>query len=504
MASRVLEIQKGPVETWHYVPKDENPAECATKHISASELSSSSLWWNGPAWLAQFPFPAFSPQEEVQSAEEERRVQTSPTVRPEPGLLSKYSNLRKLERVTSYLFRFLRNSQRRFPKTSGELTSGELEASLFYWIRQAQAEHFSQELIDLEESAEVSRTSRLVMLNPYRDPGGVLRVGACRRDVKAENPHPIILPHGHLLTKLIINYCHVTHDHADFQILWSMLQEKYYILRIRDTIRHEVWKCLLCRRRRSETMQRLMRSLPMSNLNNVRPFQTCGVDNAGPFVTRANKARTSKTFDSYFSMFVCLATKAVHLEAVGDPTTDSFLGALDRFTALRGTPNQMYCCSSFTDSDIELKEMLVQHLAEKGTMWDSVANHHGGFWETGVKSAKVHLKRVVGNNTLTYEEFKTVLARVETCLNSRPLCAMSGDPMDYTVLTPGHFLRCNYPPPTPSPRPLPSTLPQPRLSRCQLTEQLLQHFWRRWSSDYLSSLQQIIMGSVKRAEKLQV
>lgn len=62
--------------------------------------------------------------------------------------------------------------------------------------------------------------------------------------------------------------------------------------------------------------------------------------------------------------------------------------------------------------------------------------HFGGLWEAGVRSTKYHLKRVLGNNVLTYEEFNTILTQIEACLNSRPLCEMVTDPRDVNPLTP--------------------------------------------------------------------
>lgn len=64
----------------------------------------------------------------------------------------------------------------------------------------------------------------------------------------------------------------------------------------------------------------------------------------------------------------------------------------------------------------------------------------GGLWETAVKSTKHHLRRVIGEQHLTFEEMSTLLHQIEACLNSRPLQAMSDDPGDLKVLTPGHFL----------------------------------------------------------------
>ncbi|EFN70688.1 hypothetical protein EAG_00141, partial [Camponotus floridanus] len=59
-------------------------------------------------------------------------------------------------------------------------------------------------------------------------------------------------------------------------------------------------------------------------------------------------------------------------------------------------------------------------------------------WEAAVKSTKHHLRRVIGESTLTFEEMSTLLAQIEACLNSRPLQALSDDPDDLSALTPGH------------------------------------------------------------------
>ena len=101
-------------------------------------------------------------------------------------------------------------------------------------------------------------------------------------------------------------------------------------------------------------------------------------------------------------------------------------------------------------------------------------------------SMKAHLKRVVADTRLTFEEFMTVLTQVEACLNSRPLTSLSCDDDAVCALTPGHFLIG---------RPLES-LPDPAFSyrsisllrRWHLCQNLVRHFWQRWSSEYLSTL----------------
>ena len=53
-----------------------------------------------------------------------------------------------------------------------------------------------------------------------------------------------------------------------------------------------------------------------------------------------------------------------------------------------------------------------------------------------MKSFKGHLKRVAGDVKLTYEEASTVLAQIESCLNSCPLGYAGSSDDDIEVLTP--------------------------------------------------------------------
>lgn len=116
------------------------------------------------------------------------------------------------------------------------------------------------------------------------------------------------------------------------------------------------------------------------------------------------------------------------------------------------------------------------------------APHFGGIFEAGVKSMKTHLRRVVGETKLLFEELLTVINQIESVLNSRPISPMSSDGSDLEPLTPGHFLVG---------RPL-TNIVEPqlidvydnRLSRWQLTTKFVQQIWKRWHSDYLNQLQQ--------------
>ncbi|XP_072375598.1 uncharacterized protein [Diabrotica undecimpunctata] len=203
------------------------------------------------------------------------------------------------------------------------------------------------------------------------------------------------------------------------------------------------------------------------------------------------------------ALFVCFAVKAVHIELVSDLSTDTFLLALKRFISRRGKPQQIYSDNgtNFVGANHELQALskflisnqnkILELCSSENINWHFIpahSPHFGGLWEAGIKSSKNHLKRVVGNNILTFEELSTVFAQIEAILNSRPLSPLSSDPNDENPLTPAHFLIGK--PLIATPEPDITDLPTGRLSRFQLLEQMRQNFWRRWSKEYISELQQ--------------
>ena len=150
-------------------------------------------------------------------------------------------------------------------------------------------------------------------------------------------------------------------------------------------------------------------------------------------------------------------TKAVHNEVVTSLTTEAFLAALRRFIARRGKPRTIYSDNgtNFQGAANELHEIykmlqstsqmarVQDFLATEGCSWNFIpphGPHFGGLWEAAVKFLKNHLRRTLGYHVATYEERCTLLVEGETCLNSRPLCALSDDPFNPMYLSPGHFL----------------------------------------------------------------
>lgn len=159
----------------------------------------------------------------------------------------------------------------------------------------------------------------------------------------------------------------------------------------------------------------------------------------------------------YICIFVCFSTKAIHIGLVSDLTTKTFLHTLNRFFDRRGRSTVIYSdnATNFVGARRQLQDVfnLFQSdqrqnevsaaLAEKEVEWKLIqpwSPHFGGLWEAAVKSMKNLLFKVLGESYLTYEELRTILTRVEACLNSRPITPLSSDPSDLSYLTPGHFL----------------------------------------------------------------
>ena len=86
----------------------------------------------------------------------------------------------------------------------------------------------------------------------------------------------------------------------------------------------------------------MMAPLPSARVTPSRAFARTGVDYAGPFQVLAAKGRGVRTTKAYVAVFICMASKAIHLELAGDLSTESLMGALIRFCGRRGRPAEMW------------------------------------------------------------------------------------------------------------------------------------------------------------------
>ncbi|XP_050295684.1 uncharacterized protein LOC126735659 [Anthonomus grandis grandis] len=242
---------------------------------------------------------------------------------------------------------------------------------------------------------------------------------------------------------------------------------------------------------------------PQDRVTPSPPFYATGVDYAGPINLKTKKGRGAKIIKSYICVFICLSTRAIHLEIVSELTTSAFIATFRRFVSRRGKPSIVRSDngSNFVGAKSELKELgnLLQNQASylkevfenNGIRWQFIpprSPNFGGIWKAGVKSCKYHLKRIMGNASLTFEDLYTLITQNEATLNSRPLVPIFSDPSDFDLLTPGHFLIGRRLTALPDPSLL--DLNENRLSKFQHLQRLYQQFWARWSKEYVVLLQQ--------------
>ena len=137
------------------------------------------------------------------------------------------------------------------------------------------------------------------------------------------------------------------------------------------------------------------------------PFTYAGPDMLGPFTVKQYR----KEMKRYGIIFTCLSSRAVHLEVVQNMETGSFIQALRRFIARRGSIRLIRCDNgtNFVGAKSELQRSLSEmdedkisnFLENDGVDWVIWKNnppsgsHMGGVLERQIKSAQVILSALL-------------------------------------------------------------------------------------------------------------
>ncbi|XP_049886991.1 uncharacterized protein LOC126381569 [Pectinophora gossypiella] len=501
-ANRITEIlELTQASSWRYVPTASNPADLISRGVDASRLVRLDLWWSGPTFLTkdESQWPILNNNTFVQLPE----IKSNPSTIDEPIIsFERYSKLNKLQHCFAYVKRFIYNLKNPNNKRLGNLSLNELKESFHSLCILAQKQSLPNEYNVLLNNKPLNSKSKICSLSPFLDNDRLIRVGGRieASNYSYEKKHPILLLASHHLTKLYFEREHLRTMHAGPQLLLSEVREAVWPVNGRHLARRTVNKCVRCRRVVGRTLCPMMGNLPSQRITPNFPFLSVGLDFAGPFYIINRKGRGSKVIKCYLCLFICLRYKCLHLEAVSDLTKEAFIMTLRRFISRRGKPAEIFCDNgrNFVAAAKEINSFfklnfdpLSQFANEEGIQFiftPTYAPHFGGIWEAGVKSAKYHIKRVMGNSHLTFEEITTLFAQVEAILNSRPLCPLSTSPDDLLSLSPGHFLVGR--PLAALPSPALEDVKENGLKRYARLEQIRQIFWQRWQKEYISELQQ--------------
>lgn len=517
VGNRVSEIQTlTNSKDWYHVESSKNPADLLSRGTTPELLKSNDLWWYGPDFLT-FPQEAWNIQNEIPENLEipEQRSITTLVIKEDSiitQLLTKFSNIQKIQRILTYVFCFIKRIRKKnLPLSAGNknqalppLSVEELEHSLNFLISEVQRQHFAEEYKCLQNHLPLSKKSKILGLNPFLK-DKLIRVGGRLRNssYNFDKKHPILLPKSHILTELIVRQEHKRLMHCGSQLLLCSLREKYWPIAGRNVCKKICKNCIICfKTKPTNNTSYLMGDLPDVRVNNYFPFLNVGIDYGGPFFIKDRKFRGAKITKAYICLFVCMCTKAIHLELVTTLSTDDFLIAFKRFVSRRGKPANVYSDngSNFLGTNNELSgiyqflqtnsQYIAENLANDQVVWHFIparSPSFGGLWETGIKSVKYHLRRVLSETAYTYEQLSTILCQIEAILNSRPLSPLSSDPEDMTALTPAHFLIGRSLTALPEYHVI--DIPQNRLDLYQQLQSVIQHFWKRWQKEYVCELQ---------------
>ena len=163
-------------------------------------------------------------------------------------------------------------------------------------------------------------------LDPYIDEDGVLRVGGRLKnaDYADQVKHPIILPKGSHVTKLIIKHYHEYTKHQGKGMTLNEIRSRgYWIIGGSSAVSTVIASCVTCRKLRGPVIEQRMADLPEDRLESAPPFTYCAADYFGPFMVKEKR----KEIKRYGVIFTCMASTAIHLEIANSLDTDSLLNA---------------------------------------------------------------------------------------------------------------------------------------------------------------------------------
>ena len=505
VANRVAEIQETTdVREWRHVPTQDNPADDASRGVSASTLLDR-RWLHGPEFLRLSPerwptAPTIRPVIKDDPEVKEAVTFTAQTVAaqsPVDKLIDGISNWTQLVRSVA-CFSLIPEVHRNKTKFTGPLGPEHLQHAENLLIRHVQNQCYTEEIQTISQGSPVPSSSSLIRLRPKLHEGLLVVPGRLTlTNLPSRVKNPVILPSRHPMVETLVRHVHERTAHSGRGYTLAELRRRYWIVGAASLVRKVVRHCVACRRRDAQPCQQMEADLPLDRVTPYEPaFTSVGVDYFGPFAVKRGRGQEKR----YGCLFTCLTTRAIHIETADTLDTDSFINCLYRFMARRGEPNLIRSDNgtNFVGAERELrkeieswnKERIQGIMSQRGIRWlfnPPAASHMGGVWERQIRSIRRVLSTTMTEQVPTSEMLTTLLVIAEGLINNRPLTPASDDPNDLEPLTPNHLLIHR-----------PASIPPGLFDRDDLhsrrkwrqVQYLADVFWRRWTKEYLVTLRQ--------------
>ena len=500
IANRVMAIQETTDPSlWRHIPGEKNPADALTRGVPATKFircvnayvspamdllphqnpdsSDINSAPNSPSW----PVSYYAHQEDIKSddRDDSRTLIENRFTKPFISC-ERWSKFTKAMRVMAFVLRFIANCRSKAKKMVGHISPTELAMSKETLIRCTQKAYFQDEIKLLQKGSSIPKGSKLYPLTPFLDNTGIMRIKGRleNSDLSYESVHPVILP-GCWLARLVVRDYHKSMHHAGISTLLNAIRQKYWIIGLRRMAKSEVKLCFQCQRIQATACNQQSPNLPKERVTKQHPFAVTGVDFAGPlYVTDTDEKH-------YICLYTCMTIRAVHLELTSSLKHEDFLKSFRRFSARRGIPQTMY--SDNASTFVKARDKINIMYGDQAPQWKFITPRSpwkGGCWERMVRTVKSHLKKVLGNQTITKDELETVLPEIEYVVNTRPLTTVTDAPTDIRPLTPADFVlnREN----------LDFSTPKSIQKSLVTGTQQLHKFWKLWSNSYLKGLPRMV------------
>ena len=514
--NRVNSIQSVTDVTYQYVSTRDNPADLPSRGVTASSLSASKLWWHGPSLpvkskgdasvhvaAGEGPSEGSSKGSGGQGIGHNSQANKKSEAPPFGMNVENFSSFDSLVRVSAFCFRFV-SRLKKSKSFSGRLHPDELQAAEAVWIQHSQAAHYGDEIKALKHG---KNHPLIAKLDPVLDEGLIrCRGRMTNADLCFNARFPVLVPRQHGIANLIVMDCHHKVMHAGVAHTLSRIRYQYWIPKGRAFVKSVLRKCQTCIKHDDGPYRTpAMSPLPASRVTQARPFSHVGVDYFGPVHVKSSP----DTVKAWVCLFTCMVVRAVHLEIVSDMTPAEFLLSLRRFVARRGTPTviisdnapQFKLAKSVLDlawENITSSAELLNYNSQHQIKWHFIVASSpwmGGFYERLVGVVKRALRKSIGRNLLTFNQWSTLLTEAEAVVNSRPLTYVDDDQV--VTLTPASFVNsCGstgflvLPDATdPDFRPI-QTSTSSLLDLWKKGQRRLDQFWKSWKDDYLLSLRE--------------
>ena len=241
-----------------------------SRGVSAKELSTDSIWWNGPNFLykpeSQWPASELTLSENEVVLQEAVKnppsvthslVNTS-TAPPEKRIdqvieVNRFNDLTKLLRVTALVLTFVRNVKNKARREKGlrkDLKALDLNEAEELWIKALQASSFAEEIKFLRNSKiKVTPPNYVSQFGLFLDNGIIKCKGRLNNsNLPSNSRNPILLPAKHQFVRLVIKDVHELTKHSGIRDTLVTSRERFWILRGREAVKQIIRKCVICRR----------------------------------------------------------------------------------------------------------------------------------------------------------------------------------------------------------------------------------------------------------------